>query len=1463
MFSVEDLLISHGYQPSKRNAGDKPPSSSSSDSLEPGGHSEVRRKPGCEGERGGGGGGGDSGSRQPRVEDDLSDGEGRPVGGGCCPQVHRLLPPSADGSRLNSGPSLPCSSRPNSGKDVTYWKRRGQDFSVLLNYTNRGGSEGSNMMKTQTIPKTEKQERGSQDQLMKNKQQVTEASRPDQQKSWIAEGQSMVEREVCEGKWRAPMDRKCQSLGTKEWKSTLGRHLSDSDGNGLRQNMLPKMVSDEVFQREGMEYVKKGKSQSLPRVIPDSNGKEFQTGLHYITASGFNRSRQENLCSNNFHVLQNSSSYCNPQTSSKWRETVRQSTPFTQLPKAKFNRPLKPPSYELYQQIRRSSEMIPSLLVPEANEGQGVYFAKDTEVGADHNNCPQVLASSNLEPPVYVPPPSYKTPPHQKVGQIGFDKVPSCDNNTYQLSQSVRTHTDQAHWCSKNEESNQTDERQAYVDHGAKQHLLQDKNMNDEVGNGVPHPRESHNTSHNGYADDQKAFVKYIPFTDPRIRHITVVQSDKQLEEMDYKQVQWNATDQITDRNKMLGSPHHHSAFSVPSGSLYSTQAGLKPITDPSAANKWLVACKPESENRTKLDHCYKPFVVSQCEPSSRIISTTNHPAHFPQSSTKSEGKLQANQCSTETVTQVKKWEPDSQCFDVQGKKQPKRRMTETIFCLVSVPLSNSEGGSNENALNSDIGNGNVEKSMSDSTGNLTEQSFLSMSSSDLELQALTGNMMSENGLKKLEPWTEVSNKRAVGYNFNQHRVLRAFGSWPGDQYKDQETQTSFSKGPRSTQSFTSAIKNVAKGNQSHRQSHSESETLLLEQGDKVSTGAPAISDQKQKLSNHPIHGQTSLHPSKNSAFSRTTPTQYQVIKPHKNQLEGASKSPFEKGRDVSPEEQAEESRTCPQTSSNNGKAPVGFGQFLLKPVNRRPWDAISELENFNKEIQEQEENNQAPQKESELSTPQSLSSDMAFPSTQMPSCDNSELLVPEKLLANRNTSKENLDCGINKHSPGYPNITLEVQKPFRVSADNNRLSSQLSNPLHKPISKTTANTKSSTVLNVFSAKNAQFTKLNNEKNVEDSSCKSQRININGVSKPIYQLSERKAGEIIENSLVSNKAAGKRNVPAPESECNGITRKMFSQFNSDEIYSETDLSSLNSCKSPKPLTDNLDDLFERKTVKGISKSESFEERAARILGIDVAVEALISPTKKAQHEDRENEAKSSSEEELDSTCSHMANSKCTSGEVLGHGVGKVLESGKQLEWKGSPVYGAWLPNGNNVLQNKFSKHVTESNKELQLGKRAIINEIFHEPFQEFYNWADKNCFFGTESKAVSLTGPERKGRNTTGIIEALQGKLAASPSRTALDRLARMKEVDSVSRIRRLSIKSADSGDELEEDKCCTERRDKEGPCAPVRKEDTHATKERIVLLDQDFESFVTSVTADAESKEARDAYDPSKVETV
>ncbi|XP_048416699.2 junctional cadherin 5-associated protein isoform X1 [Stegostoma tigrinum] len=1469
MFSVEDLLISHGYRPPKKSSKDKP--LPSDENIYTSCLCEVRENKPSHGTVNGyeTDTGAYSASRHARsLEGSYSDSEGRErsarrqAGVSCCANVQRLPTFATKEGGLNSGPPLPCSSRSKSGKDVTYWRRRGQDFSVLLDYTNQGdsGGKGNNVTKVLPNPKAEQRGKGSQDAQRKNMQHKPEVTRMNEQKSWMSEGQSVTVKGMVEGKWRTPEDRKCQSLGTEEWKASLGRQLSDGDGSRLKQGILPHVVDGKELKRDGLPYVKKGKSQSLPRVIPESNGKEFQTGLYYVDMPGFDRKRAENQFLKDDLVLQDNGSYCHSETSSKWIENL---SPCTQLPKAKLTRPLKPPSYELYQQIRRSSEMIPNLHVHGETDGQVVSFAKDSEASVDSNCCPQGPAGSSLLPPVYVPPPSYKAPPQQKTDKKCFDKVPACDS-TCQPYQSVDTVTNQSHWCLDNQESDHAHQKVMSHDSGTKQHL-QTKNVNDDIGKNIPHKRQSYSSSHNGYTDDQKAFVKYIPFNDPRLRHITIMPSEKQCIEADHKYELWNAKDNVADGNKTFRPSDHCSAFSVPSGSYYSTQAGLRPITDTLTSNKWFVASKPEFENGTKSGHCSKPYLDNQLDSSfkcnSSVFSTVNHPVGYPQSNANSKAEPHVVQDTVETITQVKKWEPDSQSFEVQENKHSKRRMTETIFCLVSVPVKTCEEESNEDVFVNDVRNGSIDSVLNDSTGNLTEQSFLSMSSSDLELQALTGNMISENGLKRPEPWNEVSNRHTVGYNINQHRELRASGSWPGDQYRDQETQTSFVKGPRTTRSFSGAVKNIRTGSQIQSQNCSEPESSALMQGDKRSAEVTAINVQKHKLSNCSINGQMNLYPCTGSAFSRAAPKhQFNHTNSHQSHVHGASRCSQKESGCGNVESQGEKSRVVSQTSSDNGREPVGFGQFLLKPVSRRPWDAISELESFNKEIQEQEDRNiQEREKETE---------DGEFNVNKLIHFDSQtyethKQCEPKKSSVKLTKPKEKKDSGSDKSCSNYTNITSNVQVHSKWSADNNKPSSQSINLFQKPIDKRTTDNNSSTIRNVFTTKNAQFTKLKNENNLEGTKSKRQCININGVRTPMCQLIQGRT-ESTNDPETLNKldVPGNKTQPDVETECDDSIRKMFTQFDNDQCYSEPNLNSPNCHKSTKPKIDNLYDLFEQKPVEGISKNESLAERAARILGIDVAGEALISLDKKTSHQNvGENEPKSPADVELGHNGDHfLVDRKVTSVKLTGHIKEKSLDSNKLSEWKQSPLYGT--SSGNNLHENKLPEHLAASNKEL--GKRAIINEFFHGPFKEFYNWTDTSCCLSTESRAVSPPGGDRKDQSTSEKVESLQSKISSSPpSQTALGRLARMKEADLVSRVRRVSTKSMGSGDDFDGESCRTVRGKEEADCMLTIQEEPCTTRKGAISLDQDLEAVASSMTGDSEHRQMADVYDPSKVETV
>ena len=90
--------------------------------------------------------------------------------------------------------------------------------------------------------------------------------------------------------------------------------------------------------------------------------------------------------------------------------------------------------------------------------------------------------------------------------------------------------------------------------------------------------------------------------------------------------------------------------------------------------------------------------------------------------------------------------------------------------------------------------------------------------------------------------------------------------------------------------------------------------------------------------------------------------------------------------------------------------------------------------------------------------------------------------------------------------------------------------------------------------------------------------------------------------------------------------------------------------------------------------------------------------------------------------------------------------------------------------------------------------------------------------------SLSLEG-ERRGRGPATRIEALQNKLAVSPGRVAVERLAWMRDVDVMYRVRRLSFRSTDSGEGEAE-------ADGEGKDEHV--EDTHPDPQRHKENDQE-----------------------------
>ncbi|KAG7319746.1 hypothetical protein KOW79_016889 [Hemibagrus wyckioides] len=399
------------------------------------------------------------------------------------------------------------------------------------------------------------------------------------------------------------------------------------------------------------------------------------------------------------------------------------------------------------------------------------------------------------------------------------------------------------------------------------------------------------------------------------------------------------------------------------------------------------------SEKQSKSDKLTDKLIKSEKQTKADISVEQLKAEKVTDKQTKADKSIEKG--SSESVSTAK-----TEMAHEPEKKSVKKKLSETIFCLVSVPLSQSSGKLRDQ-------NNNEEKEPesprippppppssssenSNTLGSLPNQSLKSTSttSTDLELQALTLGSASSSIITRRAHRRRNSRTKII--KPNPHDELRRYsGAWPGDQYRDQETQTS---------------PELAKSAQHPGPDKMEAQTLpavpeaeaAAESGSGVpgtsgptggtgatgnpgpsgttgatgnpgttgtsgAAGAPGASDPSTPYG-YPMKGQKSLKPSSNSAFSRTgtfkstgshrpplhppphppppPPTQPPSQPPPPPPTQPPLKSP--------PLDQAEDAKLIA------GPNPEDFGQFLLKPVRRRSWDAIEELESINKELQEQ-----------------------------------------------------------------------------------------------------------------------------------------------------------------------------------------------------------------------------------------------------------------------------------------------------------------------------------------------------------------------------------------------------------------------------------------------------------------------------------------------------------------------------
>ncbi|KAJ8396108.1 hypothetical protein AAFF_G00021810 [Aldrovandia affinis] len=710
-------------------------------------------------------------------------------------------------------------------RDVSYWRRRGQDFSLLLDY-----ADGRELRAGGGVARTEGAWRAP----------PPEERRADRQ-HWDESAWLRV-RDAAQGQWRtaAVGDRKCQSLGTEEWRPAvgLGRHLSDGEGEG-------------VLSPESLQYT------DAPASLQDGhrlNG----------SASQVPHGKHHNHHHNYHHHNSNVAGSREPWTGRY----------VALLPKPRFSRPLKPPSYETHQQTRGSVEMLAGDQVPKAKDR--VAGSIGGPPGRDY--FAHEAAESGAEPPGYIPPPSYKRPLLlHRVGQRNNGEALSY---RFQEVEQVPGSTEVGRWYSRQPESSWLECQRDRSAPPCRKPAFPGRSEEERLGS-----------------------VQYLPFDDPRVRHISGGPCGNSLTDSDKIR---SINKEVPSANG-LGQSTHDSAFLPPQELFLNTDASKTSLSEQDGGNRWHCGLHKGSDNSiasNKSSEQPTDFQVRQTQ------QNRNQRQGFP-----------------ETVTQVKKIEPSDEV--VEKNKTTKRKLNETIFCLVSVPIHLQANAESLCRADCNKPTDSVEDSSENVMGHFQNQSLLSTSSTDLELQALIGGITCRKGPKKPPPGKEVGEARSL-----QSTHDLSSGSWPGNQYRDQETQTispEASRGPPQGLADQQA------------QDQARSDT----------TTDSGVGTDCSNRYGYPMTGQKNLNPSSNSAFSRTSNYSGQL---HKSTAPSSPPPP----PPLQPSGNQEETDYLPtqkglgQSKPLAGLVQEAFGQFLLKPVSRRPWDAIEELESFNKELQQQ-----------------------------------------------------------------------------------------------------------------------------------------------------------------------------------------------------------------------------------------------------------------------------------------------------------------------------------------------------------------------------------------------------------------------------------------------------------------------------------------------------------------------------
>ncbi|XP_045668773.1 junctional protein associated with coronary artery disease isoform X1 [Ursus americanus] len=1313
MYSVEDLLISHGYKVSRSIPAP------AKDERE--GRRQARSRA-----RAGQGllNGCDDGpaalppskSSQGKGPASTSENSHR------APRAHGE-PQSASAPRASElgfyQPVLRWSSQPQTAHDHAYWRRRGQEVSGLLGPRDQEDLEARGMAQAHSLP-------------------VHTREGP-----WEVGGrtENVMKKAVWEEELKMAGPAKWQNISLESWNQPrkLGRQMSDGDGEKLFQDLYPFMQGEQALNSQS-----KGKSKSLPRVLsPESlSCMDIPIPLNDGHFPGVPKMPfHPPNCAPNLEPTRN------PEKSGS-------SVP---LPRPKFGRPLKPPSYDSPQHSRVGVENSDS---PDSRQAD-LYVSYLSR--AHEPRLELCVSDSGLEPPVYVPPPSYRSPPQPITNPYAEEAAPRpvCGGPRQQ--------------------------QPAMELAGAGCQLPAGPlGAGNESGASPRSPRGVPQQPRPTTAYDSS--VLYIPFDDPRIRHFKLAHPQGFCQETKVDGKSYSSSPGPAGAPAAGHGQHDGAVFSPQS--VMTPPGSVRGSATADAGVQWLWGHLPRDAENGGFSNQRERGAVRGQWPAAG--GGRHGHADGPASSPSPQGES-----TCETRTKLKKFETG-----IQTKKSSKKKLNETIFCLVSIPVKSESHLPDTDTNNNDLKQSPGKKNGLDKSTVLQEQSLLSMSSTDLELQALTGSMAGRTEFQKQDLGEPEEGKQTNDLRFihpTKHRELKYSGSWPGHQYRDQQTQTTFTEDAKSPQPLPA-----------EKAGGSPKAVLTSRFSDPVASEphVPVVlasSDQNQRPKAPPLKGQMSLSPSNNSAFSRTTSCIHQAPAPKAGPGQACVDG---RGRGSSPGSRGEVVKGETTGPCNSRQL---FGQFLLKPVSRRPWDLISQLESFNKELQEEEECGQSG------SDSRSEDSDTEWP------CEG----YADATGKNWGWGE---DSGAWRAEDPRKRLALEEPgaRPGRVKSKSESWSEEQkpSRPRALPQSPPGPTTTVGGGAEASPWAHGSLVTQEGHQDVE------QRMNKLAVSPgPVHRVTSSRSSDA--NPVPSSHAAELRppqgsqdlpdaslsrelSTPTPRTAGAGGERSPLlplSLAGKPRGLSAPDLRSVGLLPAQEQSAHKLDGSLGEASAIEIPPNESLQARAARILGIEVAVESLLPGARRTgqnQHPEPDGSARGPEApgEGSESSSAQPDDPPASMDAFYGR---------RKCGWTESPLF---------VGERDSARRASPAAEHSSVDRTVPSKDPSPEPQptpqeSQSFNPKDmgtkppfRSTLFHFIERTPNVSGSEKRLRSTSKVIESLQEKLASPPRRADPDRLMRMKEVSSVSRMRLLSSRSADSMEEAEGLKA--ERGPGEPPGGPV-----------------------------------------------